>query len=181
MLSTYVALLRAVNVGGNNKLPMKDLVEMFVDAGCTNVRTYIQSGNVLFSAAPRLAAQLPATISAEIAKRFGYKTPVILRTPEQLREVIRRNPFLKAGAAEETLHIMFLAGTPKPSDIDRLDPARSAPDEFIVLGQEIYLRLPNGMGRTKLLNSYFDSKLATTSTARNWRTVLKLLELSESR
>ncbi len=180
-MPTYVALLRGVNVGGKNKLPMKDLVEMFVDAGCSNVRTYIQSGNVLFSAAPRLVAQVPATISAEIAKRFGFKTPIVLRTAEQLREVIRSNPFLKARAAEETLHVMFLGGTPKPSEIDRLDPARSAPDKFVVLGQEIYLHLPNGMGRTKLLNSYFDAKLATTSTARNWRTVLKLLELSESR
>jgi uncharacterized protein (DUF1697 family) len=180
MPGVYVALLRGVNVGGKNKLPMKDLIEVFVEAGCDNVRTYIQSGNVVFSASAKLAARLPGLAAAQIAKRFGYKTPVVLRTSEQLSDVIRKNPFLKLGAAEETLHVLFLADMPGSGRVDALDPDRSPPDTFLVRGQEVYLQLPNGAARSKLTNAYFDSKLVTTSTGRNWRTVNKLLELTKS-
>jgi len=100
-----------------------------------------------------------------------------LRTAEQIETVFATNPFLKMGAPEETLHVMFLADVPAPGAVKALDPDRSPPDTFLVQGQEIYLRMPNGMGETKLTNAYFDSKLATISTARNWRTVGKLLEL----
>ncbi len=111
----YVAFLRGINVGGKNKLPMKDLVEMFVTAGAEDVRSYIQSGNVIFRASPGIAARLSGQITTQIATSFGYRTPVILRTAEQLRDVISDNPFLKAGAAEETLHVMFLADLPSPT------------------------------------------------------------------
>jgi uncharacterized protein (DUF1697 family) len=173
----YLALLRGINVGGKNKLPMKDLVEIFIEAGCADVRTYIQSGNVIFRASPGVSAQLPEEITSLVAKRFGFQTPVILRTAEQLRDVISNNPFRKAGAAEDTLHVMFLADLPSPLSVDNLDPDRSRPDTFIVRGQEVYLQLSNGVAGTKLSNNYFDSKLTTTSTGRNWRTVTKLLEL----
>ncbi|HME08844.1 MAG TPA: DUF1697 domain-containing protein [Bryobacteraceae bacterium] len=176
-MKTYVALLRAINVGGKNKLPMTDLVEIFSDAGCVNVRSYIQSGNVIFSASPRCAARLPVLIPTRVGERFGHKPPIILRTAEQIETVFATNPFLKMGAPEETLHVMFLADVPAPGAVKALDPDRSPPDTFLVQGQEIYLRMPNGMGETKLTNAYFDSKLATISTARNWRTVGKLLEL----
>ena len=112
----YVAFLRGINVGGKNKLPMKDLVEMFVDGwSCEDVRTYIQSGNVIFRASPSIAARLSGQIATQIATSFGYRTPVILRTAEQLRDVISDNPFLNAGAAQETLHVMFLADLPSPT------------------------------------------------------------------
>jgi uncharacterized protein (DUF1697 family) len=177
MPATHLALLRGINLGGKNKLLMKDLIEMFVKAGCTDVRTYIQSGNVVFNAAPGVVEQLPGLITGRIAKRMGYRTPVVLRTAEQLGDVVRKNPFLEMGAAEETLHVLFLADLPSSGDVERLDPNRSAPDAFIVRGQEVYLQLPNGVARSKLTNNYFDSTLVTTSTARNWRTVIKLLEM----
>ena len=179
MLTTYVALLRGINVGGKNMLPMKDLCAMFGAAGCAAVRSYIQSGNVIFQADPGVAAQLPGLITAQIAERFGHRPPVILRTAEQLREVVSNNPFLEARAAEDTLHVMFLADLPSPSRVAALDPHRSPPDAFVVRGQEIYLQLPRGVADTKLSKDYFDSKLATISTGRNWRTVIKLLELME--
>jgi uncharacterized protein (DUF1697 family) len=181
MPTTYVALLRGINVGGKNKLPMKDLGEMFVEAGCRQVRTYIQSGNVIFAADPDLVPALPSSIMAQIAQRFGYRIPVILRTSAEIDTVLRRNPFIEAGAAEDTLHVLFLAGEPSALHVEHLDPDRSPPDTFTVRGQEIYLQLPNGAGRTKLTNDYFDTKLATISTGRNWRTVTKLFELMESR
>lgn len=158
---------------------MRELAEMFVGAGCSAVRTYIQSGNVIFRAPTGLLEGFSDRITKQIAERFGCRTPVILRTAEQLGDTIRNNPFTKTGADEKTLHVYFLACVPKKQDVNKLDPERSRPDVFVVQNREIYLHLPNGMARTKLTNAYFDSKLATTSTARNWRTVLKLFELME--
>ncbi len=179
MPSTYLALLRGINVGGRNKLPMQELVQLFVEVGCSDVRSYIQSGNVIFNADSALAETIPARISRAIAEYSGYEIPVVLRTIEQLRNAIRSNPFLDAGAAADALHILFLAGSPERHRVDSLDPNRSRPDAFAVRGQEIYLYLPNGVARTKLTNDYFDSKLSTMSTGRNWRTVNKLLEMME--
>jgi uncharacterized protein (DUF1697 family) len=172
----YVALLRGINVGGKNMLPMKDLARLFADAGCTDVCTYIQSGNVVFEA-PASASKLADVITAKVEKRFGYRVPVILRTSQQMAKIVRDNPFLQAGLAEKTLHVYFLANAPDARAIAGLDPGRSAPDAFQVRGQEIYLHLPNGMARTKLTNAYFDSKLSTTCTARNWATILKIADM----
>jgi len=177
METTYLALLRGINVGGKNKLPMKDLKELFGEAGCENVRTYIQSGNVVFAATAAVAARLPEQIQAPIQEQFGLRSPVIVRAADELAAVVAGNPFLRAGAPEDELHVYFLADEPSPSRIESLDPARSPGDEFAVRGREVYLRLPNGMARTKLTNDYVDRRLATTSTGRNWRTVTKLHEM----
>ncbi|MHB1160282.1 MAG: DUF1697 domain-containing protein [Chloroflexota bacterium] len=177
MPPTYLALLRGVNVGGKNKLPMNDLVQLFVEIGCGDVRSYIQSGNVVFTADSQLAETVPARVTAAIAERFGYEVPILLRTAEQIRDVLSNNPFLRTGAAEDTLHVLFLADSPAPHRIDALDPNRSRPDAFVVRGKEVYLWFPNGVAHTRLTNDYFDSKLATTSTGRNWRTVIKLFDL----
>ena len=174
----HVALLRGVNVGGKHSLPMKDLVEIFVGAGCADVRTYIQSGNVVFNAPKALLKKLPALIAQEITARFGFQAPVILRSSEQLAKTVRANPFLHAGEAEKMLHVLFLADLPDPNAVASLDANRSPGDRFHVLEHEVYLHLPNGAGNSKLTNAYFESKLSTRSTGRNWGTVLKLLELS---
>ena len=174
----HIALLRGVNVGGKNRLPMKDLAAIFTDAGCLGVRTYIQSGNVLFTAHQRLAARLPGLIADAIEARFGFHAPVVIRTLAEMEEVVSSNPFLKPSVDVKTLHVGFLMDRPDQDSISALDPARSAPDEFRVRGGEVYLSLPNGMARTKLTSQYFDSRLKTTITARNWATVTKLLELA---
>jgi uncharacterized protein (DUF1697 family) len=176
-MSRFLALLRGVNVGGKNALPMKDLAAMFVDSGCTQVKTYIQSGNVVFRAGSRVASKISVTIANQIADRFGLIVPVVVRTDAELRDVIQNNPFLKAGEREDTMHVYFLADSPNAELVSKLDPKRSDIDRFSVRNREIYLHLPNGMGRSKLTNAYFDSKLKTVSTARNWRTVLKLYEM----
>lgn len=175
-----LALLRGINVGGTNKLPMSDLRDLFTQAGCRDVRTYIQSGNVIFRADAAAIASLPGFITERMAERFGYRAPLVLRTTDEMGEVIRHNPFIAEGAAKDTLHVLFLAGRPDARSIATLDPDRSPPDAFIVRGQEIYLRLPNGAARTKLTNGYFDAKLATISTGRNWRTVTTLFALMNS-
>lgn len=175
---SFVALLRGINVGGKNPLPMRDLVAMFIAAGCSDVRNYIQSGNIVFGCGASLAKGLPAKLGAEIEARFGFRVPVIVRTGRELSEAVKKNPFLKSGAGVNTLHVGFLEVAPGKKATDALDAKRSPPDSFVVLGREIYLCCPNGMARTKLTNAYFDSKLATTSTMRNWRTVLKLVEMA---
>ncbi len=179
MPATYLALLRGINVGGKNKLPMNDLRDLFAQVGCRDIQTYIQSGNVIFSADPATVAPLPGLITTQIVERFGYRVPLMLRTAEEMGDVIRHNPFIAAGASKDALHVLFLAGSPEASRVADLDPDRSPPDAFAVRGQEVYLRLPNGAGRTKLTNGYFDTKLATISTGRNWRTVTTLFALME--
>ena len=175
-MATQLALLRGINVGGKNSLPMVDLAAMFESAGCTKVRTFIQSGNVTFTAAPKVCAGLSGAIAAQIMKKYGYRIPVILRTVKQLRDAVAANPF---PGEEERLHLMFLQVKPNARLVATLDANRSSPDRFLVRGAEIYLHLPNGAGQSKLTNAWFDSRLSTVSTLRNWRTVTKLLELMQ--
>ena len=177
--NVYVALLRGINVGGKNKLPMKDVVSMFTDAGCDNVRTYIQSGNVVFETGQALARRVPALVTKSISGRFKIQVPIVVRTTDELRKTIRGNPFLRKGIDTKRLHVAFLAEKPSAKKVAALDPDRSPPDAFLVRGADIYVHCPNGIARTKLTNNYFDSKLATTSTVRTWATVLKLHELAE--
>ncbi len=179
--STHVALLRGVNVGGKNKLPMEDLRTIFTLAGCEAVVTYIQSGNVVFKAGAELATRIPTLIASGIEERFGYRVPVMARAFEELRDAVRANPFLGTVDDLKTLHVAFLAEIPESDRVAQLDPDRSPPDTFKVLGREIFLHCPNGLARTRLTNNYFDSKLATTSTVRNWRTVLTLLTMAEGK
>ena len=179
MAETYLALLRAINVGRNNKILMSDLTNVFVRVGCNNVQTYIQSGNVIFEAAPELSQRLPDLVRTEIERRFGLQVPTILRALREMREVVNRNPFLEEGGETDVLHVLFLADRPKAAAVVSLDPDRSPPNRFVVHGKEVYLFFPIGFARNKLSGAYFDSKLETAGTMRNWRTVTKLLELME--
>ncbi|MEI8256445.1 MAG: DUF1697 domain-containing protein, partial [Deltaproteobacteria bacterium] len=131
-VTTHVALLRGINVGGKNVLPMKDLAALFATSGCERVRTYIQSGNVVFDATPSIAKGLSSKLHAAILKRFGLDVPVALRTGTELRDAVAANPFLAAGAELDTLHLSFLATAPSASAIATLDPKRSPGDEFVV-------------------------------------------------
>ena len=172
----WIALLRGINVGGKNKLPMKKLVELFEALGFKDVRSYIQSGNVIFGGSPAAARKAPELVAAAIRKQWGYDVPVVLRSCKEVTAAVKRNPFAER-ADPAHLHVGFLAGKPSAAKIATLDPDRSAPDRFAVVGREIFFHTPNGIARTKLSNQYFDSKLSTVSTVRNWRTVHKLIEL----
>ncbi len=176
-VSRFVALVRGVNVGGKNLLPMKELIELFLQAACCDVSSYIQSGNILFSATEQQAEEAKNIIPTRIAEQYGFKTSLVLRTKQQLAVAIADNPFLRENVPEQDLHLYFLADYPKAEALQALDPDRYPPDRFTVRGREVYVQLPNGMARTKLTNNYFDTKLKTISTARNWRTVLKLSQL----
>lgn len=180
-MGAYVALLRGINLGGKNSLAMKELVPMFEGVGCQNVRTYIQSGNVVFEANSALTNNIPTLIPEAIEKKRKINVPVVVRSAPEIRAVVKNNSFLKAGADEKYLHVAFLAHKPLKRAAGELDPSRSPGDEYVVRGKEIYLHCPNGMARTKLTTSYFDSKFKTICTVRNWRTITKLLEMVDGR
>ncbi len=179
MSETCIALLRGVNVGGHNRLPMKQLVAIVESIGGRDVRTYIQSGNVVFTASSALQCKAADALAEAIQRQAGISPPVVLRTAEELRGVVAGNPYLTPGQEERALHVAFLANTPRAEAVATLDYQRSPPDEFTVVGREIYFRCPNGVAKSKLSNAYFDSRLETISTVRNWRTTLKLLEMAE--
>jgi len=174
----HVALLRGINVGGKHPVPMPELAALFAGAGCGDVRTYIQSGNVIFRADAALAARLPALAAEAIRERFGFPVPVVLRRADELAAAAAANPFLAEGAEPKALHVAFLADAPAPAAVAGLEPDRSPPDRFLVVGREVYLHCPNGVARTRLTTAWLDSRLATVSTLRNWRTVLTLARMA---
>jgi uncharacterized protein (DUF1697 family) len=169
---TFAALLRGVNVGGRGKLPMPELVKAFESLGHTDVRSYIQSGNVVFRSTVADAAKVSAALERAIAEQFGLETRVLLRTHGELEKVASGSPF------DESVHVVFLDGEPKPAAVASLDPARSPGDRLEVAGREIYLSLANGAGRTKLTLDWLERRLGVAGTQRNWNTVLKLVELT---
>lgn len=170
----YVALLRGLNVGGHNRITMKNLITVFEGVGCKQLETFIQSGNVLFDASASLIRRVPALVAEKLQEDFEVKSPVILRDEQEFKGVLKNNPFLRRGDDVATLHVGFLADKPEPARVKLLDPKRSPPDEFEVKGREVYFHFPNGLGRSKLTNLWFDKELATLSTVRNWNTVLEL-------
>jgi uncharacterized protein (DUF1697 family) len=169
-LPTYIALLRGVNVGTGRKVPMHDLRVLFDSIGHTDVRTYIQSGNVVFTASAGTPARVRSEIEQGIAREFALDVAVLLRKRADLAKVLDRNPF---GA---DAYITFLDETPDRKRVAALDPAPYSPDEFAVHGREVFVRCPNGYGRTKINNAFFERKLATKATTRNWKTVTTLHE-----
>jgi uncharacterized protein (DUF1697 family) len=176
--SAHVALLRGINVGGKHKLAMAELTRIFDGLGCREVRTYIQSGNVVYLAEAALAARIPALVAAALEAQLGLAVPVVGRSAAWLAAVAAGNPFLAEGADPATLHVAFLAAEPRAAALAALDPERSPPDRFRAVGRELYLCLPNGVARSKLSNDYLDRTLGTTSTIRNWRTLLALVALA---
>jgi len=133
----HIALLRGINVGGKNILPMKDLAAMVCEAGCGEVRTYIQSGNVVFTAKPALVRRVPGLISKAISNGFNLEIPIVMRTAGELAKVAGNNPFLKDGQDTKPLYVAFLSDQPTKAAQKALDPDRSPPDEFVVRGSEI--------------------------------------------
>jgi uncharacterized protein (DUF1697 family) len=157
---------------------MRDLAGLFEEAGAEEVRTYIQSGNVVFRATAGDAAKAAEQVRRALAERFGIDSPVVTRCAAEWADIVSSVPFSGAEADESKLHVVFLADAPSKRVAASLDPQRSPGDRFALRGREIYLHLPRGVARTKLTNAYFDKALGTTSTMRNWRTVKKLAELA---
>ena len=171
-MARYVALLRGINVGGKHKVPMKDLKATFESLGFADVATFIQSGNVVFTAAK---APGLAPIEKSLGEAFGFAIPVILRSGAELAKAIKQNPF--PDADPNTVHVGFMAEAPAPAAVKGFDAEKFLPERFAVKGTDLYLHLPNGMGRAKLPPA-LDRALKVATTVRNWRTVTALAELA---
>jgi uncharacterized protein (DUF1697 family) len=175
---TYVALLRGINLGARNKVSMADLRALFVTLGSEDVETYVQSGNVVFKSRVSDATELTETIEAQIRRDLGLGVTVLVRTDAQLRKLVAANPFAEQEADPRKLHVTFLAARPERARVRELDPNQFEPDEFRVIDQDVCLYCPNGYGRSKLSNAYFEKQLGVAATTRNWNTVTKLAELT---
>lgn len=177
---TYVALLRGVNVGGKNPLPMKEARAAFTAIGLSDVATYIQSGNFVFRAsAPREV--LAEAMSSALNQTFGLNVPVVMRTAGELQRIRRQHPFAADATDARQLHVGFLSQKPELSDVKTLDPERSPPDRFAIKGSNLYLFFPKGSARSKLTVQYFDSRLHCVTTVRNWKTVNVLADMAAAK
>jgi uncharacterized protein (DUF1697 family) len=177
-LYTYVALLRGVNVGGRGRISMEHLRGVFVDLGYSDVASYVQSGNVVFAAKTSDTTILRSTLEEKISDDLGVDASVLIRSAEQMKAVLHKNPFSGRTDDPTKLHVTFLGDLPAPALVSELPADRGGSDEFSVVGSDIYLFCPGGYGETKLGNAFFERRLATRATTRNWKTVTKLTEMS---
>ena len=176
-MTVRIALFRGINVGGHNKLPMSELVVLLESLGCSAVKTYIQSGNVVFDHVSSDDNSLSQAIGSAIQKRFGFSPQILLLTASELQQAVAHNPFPDATAEPKTLHLWFLANGPNASDLDKVQKLKSASESFVLAGRVFYLHAPKGIGRSKLA-ARIEKLLGVPVTARNWRTVTKVLDLS---
>jgi uncharacterized protein (DUF1697 family) len=175
-VTTYVAMLRAVNVGGR-VVAMADLRAAFTDMGYRDARTYIQTGNVVFAASAS-PTKLQSAVEHGLGARFGDGIGVVLRSRAQLAATVEHNPLLGGGRDPKRLHVTFLASTPHPSRLAGLDAEAFLPDEFRLDRREVYVHCPGGYGRTKINNSFFERALGVVATTRNWNTVTTLADMA---
>ncbi len=173
-------MLRGINVSGKNMIKMPVLAQLFTDLGCQNVKTYIQSGNVLFNITKIPEPELAVQISNAIKRVLDLDVETIVVSLQTLTSVLNDNPFVNARNEDVAkLHATFLYQAPDPAKMAKIEPGKFLPDEFIVAGNMIYIFCPEGYGRTKLTNNFFENKLKVTATTRNWKTVTELVRLGQ--
>jgi uncharacterized protein (DUF1697 family) len=176
VVTTYVALLRGINLAGRRKVAMPDLREALAEAGFEDVATYIQSGNIVLNSG-KPATRLRTELEKVIEDRFGFAVPVILRSRKQLDSVIAANPFPEP-SDPRLLHVVFLEKAASAAAVKKLAASATGSDEVKSVGKELYLNTPDGFGRSKLAAALAKDPSGITGTARNWRTVLKLAEMA---
>ncbi len=178
-MNIYIGLLRGINVGGNNKLPMRELVAVLEGLGLQQVKTYIQSGNVVFQSERTDLAALSAEITAAIGQSHGFAPAILLLTIAELQQAMQDNPFPEGEADHKSLHLFFMDGVPVNPDLDALTALKAESERFALLDKVFYLHAPDGIGRSKLAEK-FGRGWQVNITARNWRTVSTLLDLASS-
>jgi uncharacterized protein (DUF1697 family) len=176
-MTTYIALLRGINVGGKHSMPMKELVAILESLGCQNVRTYIQSGNAVFQHKPAEAKNLASRVTTAIEERRGFAPQVLVLDAQQLAKVVKANPFPEAECEPKSLHVWFLAEKPAKAGLTALDALRTNSEKFELRGSAFYLHAPDGIGRSKLAANV-ERHLGVAATARNWRTVCTIEKMA---
>jgi uncharacterized protein (DUF1697 family) len=178
-MTTYIALLRAINLAGRNQVGMADLRDMVSRMGFVNARSFLQSGNVLFQSRPRTPAQLERLLEAELRKRLSVETDFMVRTADELREAVAANPFPKEAARDPGhLLLFFLKDAPSAASVTALQSAIHGREVVRADGRHAYIVYPDGVGRSRLTSALMEKKLGTRGTGRNWNTVLKLHALA---
>lgn len=177
---TYISILRGINVSGKNIIRMEILRELYEGLNFLNIKTYIQSGNVIFQFRKSENTELELIISSQIKKKFGFEVPVIVLTLAEMKDIIERNPY----KADKTKDIKFLHATiftsrPEQINYEIINEVKLPGEDFKLIERTVYLYCPYGYGKTKLSNTFFEKKLKVGATTRNWRTILELLSIAE--
>lgn len=178
-MSRHVVLLRGINLGAKRHVPMQDLREALEHTGYGDVGTLLQSGNVVLRSDADPAA-LERDLAATLRATFGFEIAVVVRTRDELAEVIARDPFTGEADDPARYQVSFLSAEPEPAGVEELERAEVAPERVAVRGREVYAWHPGGVGRSELAKLITARRLSVEVTARNWRTVTKLLELADA-
>lgn len=180
-MKTYLTLLCGINVSGQKKITMNELKRLFESLNYENIKTYIQSGNVVFSQDEIKEEEHVRLVEKKIAEKYGFEVTALLRSYPELVEIVECNPFInQRGISMDKLHVTFLAATPQPDYHDKIKDFVYDSDQFILSGKEIYVYCPDGYGKTKLNNAFFEKKLHVKATTRNWKTINELLNKMKS-
>ena len=171
-------MLRGINVGGKRRVKMDELKEFYASMGCLNVQTYVQSGNVIFQHRDTNGSKLASKIERSLNEHFGLDIAVIIRTQEEFNRLLDKNPF--ADKDESKLHVTFLSSKPQKIPTDQIERYAAAGEAYSISDKEVYLFCPDGYGRTKLSNNFFEKIMKATATTRNWRTVNTLYSMSSN-
>jgi uncharacterized protein (DUF1697 family) len=178
-MQTFISILRGINVSGTHLLKMAGLQSLYLSLGFKQVRSYIQSGNLVFQSEITDMRLLEALIRNKIESIYSFTVPVFVMHTAMLKKILRQNPFLDApGKDPAFFHISFLDKKPDPEKIKLLQLHDYGPDQFFVKDQTIYLYCPNGYGKTKLSNTFLENKLKVNATTRNWKTGNVLLKMA---
>ncbi len=176
-MNKYVVLLRGINVGGRNSLPMKELVALLEELGCRDIKTYIQSGNVVLKGSEAATSTLPDNLRLEVERRRGFTPHVLLMPVEAFERAIKANPFPEAESTPRSLHVGFLDTDPPNPDLEKLEEIKKDGERFQLIEKAFYLHAPDGIGRSKLAANA-ERALGVPMTLRNWRTVAKVREIA---
>jgi uncharacterized protein (DUF1697 family) len=180
-MTVAISMLRGVNVGGRHKIGMEALRKLYASLCLRNAQTYIQSGNVVFTTDERDLDLVGGRIGTAIERAFGFRPEIVLRTVNQLRELVAGNPFAaRTGLDPRKLVVMFPAGDPGAENLRQLLAIEADPEELRVKGRHLYIWFPNGVGRAKLSLALVEKTLKIPATGRNWNTVVRLLAMAEA-
>jgi uncharacterized protein (DUF1697 family) len=179
-MATYISILRGINVSGHKMIKMEALKQMYDSLGFKKVKTYIQSGNVIFQYKTTQTQNLENKISKKVIEQFSFEVPVIVMGKEELKNIVNNNPFIDDQSKDTAcLHVTFLSALPERIHVDMLRAAQYVPEEYSISGKSIYLYCPNGYGNAKLTNNFLESRLKVTATTRNFKTTKELLSMAE--
>jgi uncharacterized protein (DUF1697 family) len=179
-MAVIISMLRGVNVGGHNKIKMDALRALYESLKLRDAQTYVQSGNVVFRTDEQDVSRLTKRIEDGIERKFGFRPDVVLRTAEEMKDVVARNPFAKRrGIEPNKLLVTFFASDPGAEAREKVLQIKCDPEELRIEGRELYIYFPNGIGRSKLSLAALEKTLKTPGTGRNWNSVTKMLEMTE--